>query len=136
MTAPASDATQLTLEQAADAVRSRRISAEELVRACLARIDRLEPTLHAFITVTADDALAAARASDRAAASGTARPLEGVPVAIKDLFDTRGVRTTAGSPILRDRVPREDAAVVAKLRAAGAVIVGKTNLHEWAFGVT
>ncbi len=136
MTAPASDATQLTLEQAADAIRSRRISAEELVRACLTRIDRLEPTLHAFITVTADDALAAARASDRAAASGTARPLEGVPVAVKDLFDTRGVPTTAGSPILRERVPREDAAVVEKLRDAGAVIVGKTNLHEWAFGVT
>ncbi len=136
MTADASDPTQLSLEEAANAVRARRLSAEELTRACLARIARLEPTLHAFITVTADEALAAARAADAAVAAGSARPLEGVPVAIKDLFDTRGVRTTAGSRILQERVPDEDAAVVAKLRAAGAVSVGKTNLHEWAFGVT
>ncbi|MDE3193614.1 MAG: amidase [Chloroflexota bacterium] len=133
---PGSDPTDLTLEAAAEGIRSRRVSAEELVRACLARIERLEPALHAFITVTADEVISAARESDRAVAAGAARPLEGIPVAVKDLFDTRGMRTTAGSAILRDRVPGEDAVVVAKLRSAGAVIVGKTNLHEWAFGVT
>ncbi len=129
------DPTRLTLEAAADAIRVRRISAEELTRACLARIDQLEPQVHAFITVTADEAIVAARAIDRDPATSPA-PLRGVPIALKDLFDTKGVRTTAGSAILRDRVPDEDAAVVADLRAAGAISVGKTNLHEWAFGVT
>ena len=128
-----SDPTLLTLEEVARAVGERRVSSEEVTRACLARIERYEPALRAFITVTADEALAAARAADAGRARG---PLAGVPLALKDLFDTAGVRTTAGSRILADRVPREDAAVVARLRAAGVVFVGKTNLHEWAFGVT
>jgi len=84
----------------------------------------------------ADEAIAAARAADRAIAARSAGPLAGVPLALKDLFDTAGVRTTAGSRIFADRVPAEDAAVVARLRDAGAVFVGKANLHEWAFGVT
>ncbi len=86
--------------------------------------------------MTADEALASARAADRAIAAGEGGPLAGVPLAIKDLFDTAGVRTTAGSRIFAERVPTEDAEVVARLRSAGAVLVGKTNLHEWAFGVT
>ena len=80
--------------------------------------------------------MAAARAADAAVAGGTTGPLTGVPLALKDLFDTAGTRTTGGSRIFADRVPAEDAAVVARLRSAGAVFVGKTNLHEWAFGVT
>ena len=124
------DLTWLSLEEVARQVRERRVSTEEVVLASLARIERLEPRLHAFITVTADRALADARATAPSAALG------GAPVVIKDLFDTAGVRTTAGSRIFADRVPDHDAPVVARLRAAGAVSVGKTNMHEWAFGVT
>jgi aspartyl-tRNA(Asn)/glutamyl-tRNA(Gln) amidotransferase subunit A len=120
----------LSLEEVARRIRGRDVSAEEVVAACLARIERLEPRLGAFITVTADRATAEARAVAPSAA------LAGVAVALKDLFDTAGVRTTGGSRIFADRVPDEDAHVVARLRAAGAVSVGKTNLHEWAFGVT
>jgi aspartyl-tRNA(Asn)/glutamyl-tRNA(Gln) amidotransferase subunit A len=112
------------------------VSAEEVTRACLARIERFEPRVGAFITVTAEDAIAAARAADARVAAGDAPQLTGVPMALKDLFDTAGVRTTGGSRIFADRVPAEDAEVVSRLRRAGAVFVGKTNLHEWAFGVT
>ena len=109
----------------------------ELTRACLARIELLDGELVAFITRTADAALLRARRADDELARGIDRgPLHGIPVALKDLFDTAGVRTTAGSRIFADRVPSEDSAVAARLAAAGAVSVGKTNLHEWAFGVT
>ena len=124
---------QPSLEETAAAIRERRVSAEEIVRECLERIERLEPVLHAFITVTPGEALAAARAADRGETRGA---LAGVPLALKDLFDTAGVRTTAGSPIFAQRVPTEDGFVVRRLREAGAAFVGKTNLHEWAFGVT
>jgi len=131
VTAPAAtDLAWLSLEEVVGQIRDRRTSAEEVVRASLARIERLEPRLHAFITITADRALASARATSPSAA------LAGAPIALKDLFDTAGVRTTAGSRILADRVPDADAPVVARLRPAGAVTVGKTNMHEWAFGVT
>lgn len=127
----------LSLEEVAAAIRGRRASAEEVARMCLERIERLEPLLRAFITLTADDAVSSARAADREIGAGRNRgPLHGVPVALKDLFDTAGVRTTAGSKIFAERVPDEDATAVTRLRAAGAVLVGKTNLHEWAFGVT
>lgn len=127
----------LSLEDIARAIRERRASAEETTRTCLDRIARFEPRLHAFITVTAEEAIAAARAADREVAAGRfGGPLHGVPLALKDLFDTAGVRTTAGSRILAERVPAADAEVVARLRRAGAQFVGKTNLHEWAFGVT
>lgn len=131
------DATLLSIEALGTELSSRRLGAEEVTKACLERIHRFEPELHAFITVTAEDALAEARAADDRIAKGEARgPLDGVPVAVKDLFDTKGVRTTAGSRIFVERRPADDAVAVAKLRAAGAAIVGKTNLHEWAFGVT
>jgi aspartyl-tRNA(Asn)/glutamyl-tRNA(Gln) amidotransferase subunit A len=120
----------LSLEEVVRELRERRASAEEVVRASLERIERLEPRLHAFITVSAERALAEARVVPPAA------PFAGAPIALKDIFDTAGVRTTAGSRIFADRVPEEDAPVVARLRAAGAVSVGKTNTHEWAFGVT
>ena len=130
MSASAADLAWLSLEEVARQVRERRVSVHEVVQACLARIERLEPRLHAFITVTADRALADASATPPSAALG------GAPIAIKDLFDTGGTRTTAGSRIFADRVPEHDAPVVARLRAAGAIVVGKTNMHEWAFGVT
>ena len=105
--------------------------------ACLARIERLDPVLHAFITVTADSALDQARQADLAAARGDVLgPLHGIPVAVKDCIDVGGVRCTHGSAFFADRVPAKDAVVVAQLRAAGAVLLGKTNLHEFAYGGT
>jgi aspartyl-tRNA(Asn)/glutamyl-tRNA(Gln) amidotransferase subunit A len=118
-------------------LRRRQASVLELTEAVLARIEALEPEINAFITVTAEEAVAGARRCDAELAAGLDRgPLHGIPLAIKDLFDTAGVRTTAGSRILGGRIPDEDAAVVARLRAAGAVVVGKTNLNEFACGVT
>jgi aspartyl-tRNA(Asn)/glutamyl-tRNA(Gln) amidotransferase subunit A len=120
-----------------DLLRRREISATELTQAVLDRIDRLEGQVNAYITVTAEQALEDARRCDAALTAGQPLgPLHGIPLALKDLYDTAGIRTTAGSKILADRVPQQDATSVAKLRAAGAVLVGKTNLHEFAFGVT
>jgi aspartyl-tRNA(Asn)/glutamyl-tRNA(Gln) amidotransferase subunit A len=103
----------------------------------LSRIGSLEPKLNAYITVTAREALEAARQCDAELARGQDRgPLHGIPLAVKDLYDTAGIRTTSGSKIQADRVPEEDAASIARLRGAGAIIVGKTNLNEFACGVT
>jgi len=106
----------------------RDMSSRELVAATLARIDRYGPALNAVVTVDADGALAAADASDRRRTVGVPRPLEGLPVTIKDAFDVAGLRSTAGSEAYAQRVPGRDAAAVARLRAAGAVIIGKTNV--------
>jgi aspartyl-tRNA(Asn)/glutamyl-tRNA(Gln) amidotransferase subunit A len=107
----------------------------ELTQACLARIQRFDPTLHAFITVREEDALAEARALETQLHRGRPRgALYGVPVAVKDNIDTAGVRTTAASDVFRDRVPTEDAEVVRRLKDAGAILLGKTNLHELAYG--
>ncbi len=126
-----------TLSQAAAALRAGEISAVELTRLCLARIERLDGLLNAFITVTADQALEEAVQADRELAAGRDRgALHGIPVAIKDLIDTKGIRTTYGSRYYADHVPDEDAAVVKRLRDAGAVSLGKTGLHELAFGTT
>lgn len=119
-----------TLAEAIRWIRARRVSPLELTRATLAQIERLNPRLNAFITVLTEQALADAR---RPAAAG---PLHGVPVAVKDLFDTAGIRTTAASAQWAERVPREDAAVVARLRRAGAILVGKLNLDEFAYNFT
>ncbi len=127
----------LTLEELSPLLRHRRVSPVEVARAYLERIDALDEALNAYITVTGDQALAAARRCEEEILRGDYRgPLHGVPVALKDLYDTAGVRTTAASKIYAQRVPAEDAASVARLRAAGAVIIGKTNLHEFAYGVT
>lgn len=127
----------LTLAAASRALHSREISSRELTDFYLTRIASLNPTLNAFITVTGDEARAEGKRADDELAHGTDRgALHGIPLALKDLFDTRSIRTTAGSKILRDRVPDEDAAVTARLREAGAVLLGKLNMHEWAFGVT
>jgi aspartyl-tRNA(Asn)/glutamyl-tRNA(Gln) amidotransferase subunit A len=109
----------------------------ELTRLFLKRIERLNPILNAYITVTGDDALAAAKNAEDEIAQGRYRgPLHGMPFSIKDNLATRGVRTTAGSKVLNDWTPDFDATVVAKLKAAGAILLGKTNLHEWALGGT
>jgi aspartyl-tRNA(Asn)/glutamyl-tRNA(Gln) amidotransferase subunit A len=128
---------QLTLEDAAALVRDRRVSPSELTEACLARIEAVEPRLNAFVTVTADLARAQAREATAEIKSGRYRgPLHGIPVAVKDLFATHGIRTTAGSRILADWIPDEDATVVRKLREAGAVLLGKLGMHEFAYGVS
>jgi len=127
----------LTLAEAADQIRTRKLSPVELTRACLDRIERLNPTLNAFITITADQALEAARQAESEIAAGQYRgPLHGVPIGLKDLFDTEGVLTTAASNQYRNRIPQADAEVVRRLKQAGAVIVGKTNMHEFAFGMS
>jgi aspartyl-tRNA(Asn)/glutamyl-tRNA(Gln) amidotransferase subunit A len=127
----------LSIREAGNLLRARKVSPVELTNACLARIERLNPVLNAFITVTAEQALADAKAAESEIAGGRQRgPLHGIPIALKDLFDTAGVRTTAGSAIFADRVPSQDAEVVRRLKQAGAVLVGKLNMHEFAYGDT
>lgn len=127
----------MTILEAARALRAKQVSSTELVSTALERIAALQPKLNAFITVMADSARAAARRADEELARGLDRgPLHGVPVAVKDVFATKGVRTTCGSKVFADHVPDHDAAVVEKLAAAGAVLVGKTNQHELAYGIT
>jgi aspartyl-tRNA(Asn)/glutamyl-tRNA(Gln) amidotransferase subunit A len=131
------DLTKLSLREAADLIRKEKISPVELTKACLARIDRVNPALNAFITIMGESALAQAREAEAEVLRGKWRgPLHGVPIALKDLFDTAGVRTTGGSAVFKDRIPTEDAEVVRRLKAAGAVLLGKTNMHEFAFGGT
>ncbi len=128
------DLTQLTLLEARALLRAREISAVELTDAYLAHIAALEPRLRAFVTVTADLARLQARAADVRLAAGEEAPLLGLPLALKDILCTAGVRTTCSSRILENFVPPYDAAVVERLRAAGAVVLGKTNLDEFAMG--
>ena len=127
----------LSIEQAAGLLRQKEISPVELVSACLARIERLNPQLNSFITVLADRARREARSAEREIARGKWKgPLHGIPISLKDNIWTRGIRTTAGSKILADFVPRADSDVAARLAQAGAILLGKTNLHEFAYGVT
>jgi aspartyl-tRNA(Asn)/glutamyl-tRNA(Gln) amidotransferase subunit A len=131
------ETTHLGLEEAATLLRERRVSPVELTEACLARIATLEPRLNAFVTVTAELARAQAREAERELAAGRDRgPLHGIPVAVKDLFATKGIRTTAGSRVLATWIPDEDATVVSRLREAGAVLLGKLGLHEFAYGIS
>jgi len=127
----------LTIHEAAEALRRRQFTSAELTAAALARIARLNPTYRAFITVTAESAMKQAERADMEMQVGRDRgPLHGIPMAVKDLFFTRGVRTTAGSLVYRDFVPEYDAAVVERLERAGAVMLGKLNMHELAYGIT
>lgn len=127
----------LEIRDVAPLLRTRTVSPVELLDAVLARIESLNPKLNAFITVTAEEARAEARKAEREILRGRYRgPLHGVPIPVKDNFETKGIRTTAGSKILADYVPPEDADVVHALRRAGAVVFGKTNLHEFAYGIT
>ncbi len=124
-----------TIVDLAPRQRRKEVSPVELTRACLERIEGLNPTLNAFITVTAESALAEARVAESEICRGDWRgPLHGIPIALKDLVDTAGTRTTAASAVFEHRIPTEDAVVVQRLRRAGAVILGKNNLHEFAYG--
>ena len=132
-----SDLTSLTLKQASDLLRDNKVSSVELTQACLDRIAATNRDLDAFITITASQSLDTAHRMDREQAQGKRRgPLHGIPIAIKDNIDTAGVRTTAASGVFKDRVPTEDAEVVRKLKLAGAISLGKLNLHEFADGGT
>ena len=124
-----------TISELSQRLQGREVSPVEVTRECLGRIDRLNPSLNAFITVTGESALAEARRAEAEILRGEWRgPLHGVPLALKDLIDTAGVRTTAASALYKDRIPDQDAEVLRRLRQAGAVIVGKNNLHEFAYG--
>src|ERR1035441_3380358 len=128
---------RMRIGEAAAGLRARRFSAVDLATAAISRIDRLNPTMRAFITVTAEQALEQARQADRELAMGQDRgPFHGVPVALKDLFYTKGVPTTAGSKVYQNFLPEYNATVVEKLLAAGAVLLGKLNMHEFAYGIT
>jgi aspartyl-tRNA(Asn)/glutamyl-tRNA(Gln) amidotransferase subunit A len=127
----------LSIADASGLLRTKKLSPVELTQACLSRIERLNPQLNAFITVTADSALAEARQAEAEIRQGRWRGrLHGIPIALKDLVDTSGVRTTAASGLFKDRIPDEDAGVVRRLRASGAVFLGKLNMHEFAYGGT
>jgi len=132
-----------SIEEVGKLFRNRKLSPVELTRLMLARIKRLNPKLNAYITVTADLALAQARKAEAELFAPHGRkgrrnrgPLHGIPISLKDNIHTAGIRTTAGSKILRDFIPKEDAVVVAQLKDTGAVLLGKTNMHEFAYGVT
>jgi aspartyl-tRNA(Asn)/glutamyl-tRNA(Gln) amidotransferase subunit A len=132
---PMDDRTGLTLSEASQLVRGKKLSPVELTHECLSRIERLNPKLNAFITVTADSAVAEARQAEAELQHDRWRgPLHGIPIALKDLVDTAGVHTTAASGVFKDRVPTEDAEIVRRLKAAGAVFLGKLNLQEIAYG--
>jgi len=129
--------TRLTLVEAMAMLRRRAVSPVELTQAFIARIERLNPALNAFITVTEEQALQQAREAEAQIQRGHWRgPLHGMPLALKDLIDTAGIRTTAASAVFKDRIPAEDAEVVRRLKAAGAVLLGKLNMHEFAYGGT
>jgi len=135
--AAAGDLAGLTLQKAAALVRSRSVSPVELTDACLARIDAINPKVNAYITVTRELAMQQARELEADQKRGRWRgPLHGVPMALKDNIDTAGIRTTGASELFKDRVPEEDAEVVRRLKNAGMVLLGKLNLHEFAYGGT
>ncbi|MFE1770730.1 amidase [Streptomyces sp. NPDC059008] len=128
---------ELSLTAAADAIRERRMSPVELVDSVLDRLASVEPHLGAYATVTAERARRSARAAEREAAAGRLRgPLHGIPMALKDLIDVAGTATTAGSRVRADHRATADSTVAARLAAAGAVLVGKTETHEFAYGLT
>lgn len=134
-TAPAGDLTSLTLSEASRRIHVKEVTSTQLTQALLDRIAIYNAKVNAFITVMHDEALAQAAALDEEAKAGKFRsPLHGIPIALKDNIDTANTRTTAGSAVFDDRVPDADAEVVVRLKAAGAVIIGKTNMHEFASG--
>ncbi len=122
---------RLSATELALGIRARRFSAREVMEAHLARIEAVNPRVNAIVTLDAEGALAAADAADRAAPAG---PLHGVPVAVKDLEDTAGMRTTYGSPLFANNVPHADSLVVSRWRRAGAIVIGKTNTPEFGAG--
>jgi aspartyl-tRNA(Asn)/glutamyl-tRNA(Gln) amidotransferase subunit A len=130
-----SDLHYLSIADLSELIRTKKLSPVEATRIILDRIEKFNPGLNAYITVTRELALKSAKEAESEIQQKKWRgPLHGVPIAVKDLFDTAGIRTTAGSAVFKDRVPEQDAEVILKLKAAGAVLVGKTNMHEFAFG--
>lgn len=126
-----------SIAEVSELVRQKKVSPVELTKACLKRIELLNPKLNAFITVTADSALKEAKFAETEIKKGKWKgPLHGIPIALKDNIDTAGIRTTAASGVYKDRIPTEDAEVVKKLKNAGAIFLGKLNLHEFALGTT
>ena len=125
---------EATIAQLAQELKSRKISSQELTKHFLERISRLDEDLNAFITITQNDALAQAKAADARLASGEETPLTGIPIAHKDIFCTKGVKTSCGSRMLDNFISPYDATVVARLKKAGAVMLGKTNMDEFAMG--
>jgi aspartyl-tRNA(Asn)/glutamyl-tRNA(Gln) amidotransferase subunit A len=124
-----------SIVETGERLRKRDVSPVELTKDCLSRIEKLNSTLNAFITVTAESALMQARAAEAEILRGNWRgPLHGIPLALKDLIDTGGIRTTAGSALFKDRIPEKDAEVVRRLKDVGAVLLGKQTLHEFAYG--
>ncbi|PYR82504.1 MAG: Asp-tRNA(Asn)/Glu-tRNA(Gln) amidotransferase GatCAB subunit A, partial [Acidobacteria bacterium] len=125
----------LSISELSGLMRTRKISPVEVTSVMLERIEKLNPILNAYVTVTADLAMKSAQEAEREIQRGKWRgPLHGVPIALKDLFDTAGIKTTAGSALFKDRVPDRDAEVVTRLKAAGIVLLGKLNMHEFAYG--
>src|SRR5881296_3849132 len=144
---PETDLNWLSATEQATLIRSRKVSPVEIVDALLARIDKVNPRLNAFVLINADQARREAKSAERAVGKRGARlgPLHGVPFGVKDLVVTRGVRTTFGTPLYRDNVPTEDAPMVERLKAAGGIMLGKTNTptfgwigatHNLVFGIT
>jgi len=125
---------ELTIEEAQEGFKKRRFSSVELVKSCLERIKKLDSKIHAFITVCEKEALEQAKEADKLIKQLNSRSLLGIPIAVKDIFCTKGIRTTAGSKVLENYVPVYDSTVVKKLKESGAVIIGKTNLDAWAHG--
>ena len=128
---------ELSLAEASARLRAGSVTSTQLVEACLARIQIYNPKINAFITVLREQALRQAKEAEADLRAGRSRgPLHGIPIALKDNIDTAGIRTTAASAVFDDRIPKEDAEVVTRLKGAGAIFIGKTNLHEFAFGGT
>ena len=131
----ARDLAGLTLKQASDLIRAKSVSPVELTEACLQRIEKHNSAFNAFITVTRDQAIRSAREAEAEIRAGKWRgPLHGVPIALKDNIDTAGIRTTGASQVFENRVPEIDAEVARRLKNAGSVLLGKLNLHEFAYG--
>ncbi len=129
--------TYLSIGELSRLIKEKKVSPTEIVKECLKRIERINPTLNAFITVTAEQALQQAEEAEAEIKNGNWKGnLHGIPVAVKDMFDTAGIKTTAAFEHFKDRVPEKDAEVVIKLKEAGAIIVGKTNMHQLAMGTT
>ena len=125
----------LTIKEAGELIRRRELTPVELIRASLERIDNTDGQLHSFITLLREEALEQARTAEAEILRGDYKgPLHGIPIALKDLYDTAGVRTTSGSRVHFDRVPQEDATTTARLKAAGSVLMGKLVMHEFALG--
>ena len=128
---------KLSIRETSQLLKTREISPSTLVESHLARIKNTEPKLNSFITITSENALLEAeKATSEIVKKGVRSPLHGIPIGLKDLYDTKGVITTVGSKIYRDRMPVSDATVVTKLRKAGAIIMGKLQMHEFALGAT